>query len=222
MPPVLMIAVIFKTMYNINWCQESSTKTHMKGSNTMNLRKVLKALFFHKEEPVELDLSAAEIQEGKAYLHSKNEKGVTYLVRSDNIEISLSKGFSLSPEQIVKIEPKGKHKTPEPNATDRNLHKNNPIPRIAHDGASTLPVSDNAYDKYKKRKFVVSLYPDEYASVMASMKEYGYKRADFVLACVNTATKGTMEREHKKIIKVHNALRKEEKSLYSRQNDTLS
>ena len=74
----------------------------------MKLKKVLKALFFHKEEPVELDLTAAEIREGKAFLHPKNEKGVTYLVRSDHIEISLSKGFSLSPEHIVKIEPKDK------------------------------------------------------------------------------------------------------------------
>ena len=79
----------------------------------MKIRNILKAFFFHKEEPVELDLSAAEIREGKAYLHPKNEQGVTYLVRSNDIEISLSKGLSLSSGDIIKIEPKSKKKTPE-------------------------------------------------------------------------------------------------------------
>ena len=190
----------------------------------MKLRKVLKALFFHKEEPVELDLSAAEIKEGKAFLHPKGEVGVTYLVRSDDIEISLNKGLSLSPDQIVKIEPKSasKRKADQAGNQEEPLHTAEPAPRSTRKVASISPVADNEFDKYKKRKFVVSLYPDEYDSVMASMKEYGYKRSDFVLACINTATKGTMEREHRKILKVHNALRMEEKALYSRHREIMS
>ena len=89
----------------------------------MKIRNILKAFFFHKEEPVELDLSAAEIREGKAYLHPRNEKGVTYLVRSDNIEIFLSKGFSLSPEHIVRIEPKNKQKETAEEAKKNPLQK---------------------------------------------------------------------------------------------------
>lgn len=171
---------------------------------------------------MELDLTAAEIREGKAYLHPKNEKGVTYLVRSDNIEISLSKGFSLSPEHVIKIEPKSKQNKPEGTDKKQSVQKNSKTAQTAGDGMSSSSVIDNEFDKYKKRKFVVSLYPDEYDSVMASMKEYGYRRADFLLACVNTATKGTMEREHKKIIKVHNALRKEEKALLEKHRETVS
>ena len=94
----------------------------------MKLKKVLKALFFHKEEPVELDLTAAEIREGKAFLHPKNEKGVTYLVRSDHIEISLSKGFSLSPEHIVKIEPKDKQEKTKAEAKRNPPQKHLPRP----------------------------------------------------------------------------------------------
>lgn len=188
----------------------------------MKIRNILKAFFFHKEEPVELDLSAAEIREGKAYLHPKNELGVTYLVRSNDIEISLSKGFSLAPENIIKIEPKSKKKTPEDAAKKKSEQKNAKASKTAGDSASSSPVHDNEFDKYKKRKFVVSLYPDEYDSVMASMKEYGYRRADFLLACVNTATKGTMEREHKKIVKIHTVLRKEEKALLDKHRQTIS
>ena len=57
---------------------------------------------------------------------------------------------------------------------------------------------------------------------MASMKEYGYRRADFLLACVNTATKGTMEREHRRIVKTHTVLRKEEKALLDKHRQTIS
>lgn len=187
----------------------------------MKLKHILKAFFYHKEEPVELDLSAAEIREGKAFLHPKNEQGVTYLVRSDNIEISLNKGFSLSPENIIKIEPKSKHKRTE-DASKEKSQKNSKTSQATGNSTSTSPVADNEFDKYKKRKFVVSLYPDEYDSVMASMKAYGYKRADFVLACVNSASKGTMEREHKKIVKAHTVLRKEEKALLNKHQHVIS
>ena len=178
----------------------------------MKLKNIIKALFFRQEKPVELDLSAAEIREGKAYLHPKNEKGVTYLVRSDNIEISLSKGFSLSPEHIIKMEQTTKENR-EGKKKEKAPQKNNPPVRPGGNGTTT----NQELDKFKKRKFVVSLYQDEYDSIMASMKEYGYRRADFVLACVNTATKGTMEREHKKIVKAHTVLRKEEKDLLKKQ-----
>ena len=188
----------------------------------MKIRNILKAFFFHKEEPVELDLSAAEIREGKAYLHPKNEEGITYLVRSNDIEISLSKGLSLSSENIIKIESKSKQKKPEDSDKKKSAQKDNKTGKTAGNCASSSPVPDNEFDKYKKRKFVVSLYPDEYDSVMASMKEYGYRRADFLLACVNTATKGTMEREHKKIVKFHTALRKEEKALLDKHRQTIS
>ena len=187
----------------------------------MKIKKILKALFVHKEEPVEMDLSAAEIREGKAFLHPKNEAGVTYLVRSDNIEITLSKGFSLSPEHIIRIEPKRNRKKIDGNV--KGSKKHDPSSNTSDANKTDSTIEDNEFGKYKKRKFVVSLYPDEYDSVVSSMREYGYKRADFVLACVNTATKGTMEREHKKIVKAHSELRKEEKALYSkhRENSTM-
>ena len=54
----------------------------------MNIIKKIRALFTHEKEDVELDLIAAEIKEGKAFLHPRGEENVTYLVRSDDIEIT--------------------------------------------------------------------------------------------------------------------------------------
>lgn len=58
----------------------------------MKIIKKLKALFFKDDQPISLDLAAAEIKEGRAYLHPKSEQYLTYLVRSDDIEVRLSKG----------------------------------------------------------------------------------------------------------------------------------
>ena len=186
----------------------------------MRIIQKIKAFFIHYDEPVELDLIAAEIKEGRAFLHPRGEKDVTYLVRSDDIEITLSKGRSLTKMDIFKSGPKEK-KSPkdsahaekkEPKQTSGQNNRGN----SSHEPTQT---DEHEFDPYKKRKFVVSLYPDEYDTIITSMKEYGYKRADFVMACVNTASKGTMEKAHKKIVKKHKEMTKEQKEYESRRSN---
>ena len=179
----------------------------------MKIINKIKAFFFHQEEPVELDLIAAEIKEGKAFLHPRGEENVTYLIRSDDIAITLSKGRSLNPKDILKTKPKSKE--PEKDAKQPST-KDPKSDRTSIPPLETTQAATDEFDRFKKKKFVVSLYPDEYDSIMSSMKEYGYKRADFVLACVNSAAKGTMEKAHKKIIKSHNEIRKEQQALYAK------
>jgi len=188
----------------------------------MKIMKRIRAFFTHQEEQVELDLIAAEIKEGKAFLHPRGEEHVTYLVRSDDIEITLSKGRSLGPKDIFRMGPKPKNPEKEKKEEEKKPQKQPPIKDPK--GGNKKPVSKEItqtepgeFDKFKKKKFVVSLYPEEYDAIMASMKEYGYKRADFVMACVNTATKGTMEKAHKKIVRSHNEMRKEQQEVYARQ-----
>lgn len=66
----------------------------------------------------------------------------------------------------------------------------------------------------------MSLYQHEYDALMNTIKEYGYKRAEFIIASANTATRGTMDRERKKIVRVHQEIRKEEKSVRATQKAT--
>ena len=75
----------------------------------MKIIKKLKALFLKDDRPVSLDLAAAEIKEGRAYLHPKENPTITYRVKSDDIEVRLSKGKSLTDQDIVLI---GKRKEP--------------------------------------------------------------------------------------------------------------
>ena len=186
----------------------------------MKIINKIKAFFTHRNEPVELDLIAAEIKEGKAFLHPRGEEGVTYLIRSDDIEITLSKGRSLTPKDILKTRPKEKT-TKNSQQAEKEKAKQPPV-QTANPNKSIKPAlettqtTENEFDRFKKRKFVVSLYPEEYDRIMTSMKEYGYKRADFVMACVNTASKGSMEKAHKKIVKEHGERLKEQKEVEAR------
>ena len=181
----------------------------------MKFMNRIKAFFRKNNEHVELDLRAAEIKEGKAFLHTKGDEPVTYLVRASDIEIRLNKDASLSELDILTI----KSKTPAENqkAPEQkdSAKKDNKIPN-ANDSASKNNVI-YADDRFRKRTFSMTVYQEEYDMLMESIKEYGYKRADFVLACVNTASKGSMEKAHKKIVKSHKAMLLEKQALAKKQ-----
>lgn len=170
----------------------------------MKFMNRIKAFFRKNNDPVELDLRAAEIKEGKAFLHTKGDKPVTYLVRASDIEIRLNKDASLSELDILTI----KSKTPAENQktlVPKNTEKTDKKSQNTTESPSKNGVI-YADDRFRKRTFSMTVYQEEYDMLMESIKEYGYKRADFVLACVNTANKGSMEKAHKKIIKNHKAM----------------
>lgn len=183
----------------------------------MKLLKRIKAFFTHENEPVELDLVAAEIKEGKAYLHPKGEEKITYLIKSDDIEIHLSNGRSLSPRDIIKIAPKSPKDPAVPKKEKDKEESPSLPPKKPQTPLVVHKTTPNEFDRFKKKTFTVSLYPEDYDALMASMKGYGYKRADFVMACVNSASRTTMERAHKKIQRTNKIRSQEEKALLAHQ-----
>ena len=181
----------------------------------MKLMNRIKAFFRKNNEPVELDLHAAEIKEGKAFLHTKGDEPVTYLVRASDIEIRLNKDTSLSELDVLTI----KKKTPvekQKTLAQKDAERKDKKSQNTTDSPSKNGVI-YADDRFRKRTFSMTVYQEEYGMLMESIKEYGYKRADFVLACVNTASKGSMEKAHKKIIKNHKAMLLEKQALSKKQ-----
>lgn len=170
----------------------------------MKVLHKLKALFVKNKQPVALDLVAAEIKNGRAYLHPKENREITYMVRSDDIEIYLNRERGLSEDDIITI-PRTKVQINTQKAKPKSNSPKKP-------SENTNPVSSDSFERFKKKTFSVTMYQHEYDALISTIKEYGYRRADFILASANTATKGTMEREHKKLIKVHKEMRKEEKT----------
>ena len=69
----------------------------------MMLIKKIRAFFARDDESVEMDIVAAEIKEGKAYLHPKEDPKKTYFIRADDIKILLNEGRSILSQNIFFI-----------------------------------------------------------------------------------------------------------------------
>ena len=158
----------------------------------MKILKKIKAFFTKNNEAVELNLTAAEIREGRAFLHVKGDSA-TYMVKSNDIRIFLNSEQTLSEEDVFKIENRDRHVSSKQENQDMGDRK-----IVTHEGREPVET-----DPFKKRIISFSLYPQEYENLMLSMQEYGYKKTEYFLACVETATRGTMERAHKRIVKNH-------------------
>lgn len=177
----------------------------------MKIIKKLKALFFKDDQPISLDLYAAEIKEGRAFLHPKDEPTLIYRVKSDDIEIRLSKGKSLTDKDIMVLG-KRKKKEDTPSAPKDPKVKQDSEKKQNH-STQTANGSSTDLSRFKKKTFSVSLYPEEYDILMEMIQKYGYKRSEFILACAQTATQGTMAKAQKKVVMVRKEIRKEEKEL---------
>ena len=54
------------------------------------------------------------------------------------------------------------------------------------------------------------LYPDEHEKLMRLIKENGYKKVEYILACVDSAKKTSMEANYKRYTEEREQRRKEE------------
>ena len=190
------------------------------GGNIIKLINKIRAFFRKNEENVELDLVAAEIREGKAFLHTKGEEPMTYMVRANDIEIRLNNNAVINEVDILAV----KKLTKEEEKKEKQKAVKKKVPPAQIPLAENDPASAQVYDfdRFKKRKFTISVYPEEYAAIQTAMKEYGYKQSDFVLACINTATKSTMEKAHKKIVKTYREILLERQALVAKQIEDLA
>lgn len=194
----------------------------------MKIINRIKAFFRKWDEDVELELASAEIREGKAFLHTKGDQSMTYLVRANDIEIRLNKDAIISEVDILTVKKPTKEEEKKEKEKDKEIKKaekkkgDAAKTPTAENGDAAAPATVYDFDRFKKRKFSISVYPEEYEAIQEAMKEYGYKQSDFVLACINTATKSTMEKAHKKIIKSHREILLERQALVAKQLEDLA
>lgn len=181
----------------------------------MKIIKKLKALFFKDDRPISLDLAAAEVKEGKAYLHPKEDRTITYLVKSDDIEIRLSKGKSLTGKDIMVIGKRKKAEKEPSKAEEKKSTQDTPKNKPNDPGNMVYDLS-----RFKKKTFSVSLYPEEYDRLMDTIQKSGYKRSEFILASSVSATEKRMASAQKKVVIARKELRKEEKELKAKQKKT--
>ena len=172
----------------------------------MNIISKIRAFFNFKGEKVEMELSKAEIKQGRVYLHPTDKPNETFRVRTKCVDLIINPEEEITDDNIRIIssikEKKDKKFTPE-TPTEEN--------------PETLPSENKHHNQIKvlfpkKRKFVVSLYPDEYEAIIENINTTGYKRAEYLLACVNSAKKTSFDAMYKKYTAEHKERYKLEKS----------
>ena len=182
----------------------------------MKIINKIKAFFTRDDEPMEMDIVAAEIREGKAYLHPKEDPKKTYFIRADDIKILLNEGRSILSQNIFALTRKPKEeKDKKEKAQDSAKKEQNKT------GKTSRSFQVVGLERYQKHTVRFSMYPEEYALFTELMKETGYKQTEFILACIQAAKKPGIEKAHKRIVKVHKQLRKEQKTLVAQQLSEL-
>lgn len=95
--------------------------------------------------------------------------------------------------------------------TDTNIKDNmNDIPELNNDDLQRLtkPFEESIY---KKKTISLSLYPDEYEMISDMITSNGYKRTEFLLACVSASKKQRFMAEYNRYTKEHKLRRIEER-----------
>lgn len=161
----------------------------------------IKAYFNVKGKSMEMDLSAAEIKDGKAFLHPVDDDNHVYMIKTKDVSIFINPEDEISEEDITVADyPKEKPATGEPDKKKGTLYDSEKEPT-----AFDLPA-------FKNKKVVrFSLYNDEYETLMKYIDENGYKKAEFFLACANAAKKNSMTSLYNKYLQDHKQRRKEER-----------
>ena len=172
----------------------------------MNLLSKIHAFFNFKGEKVEMELSKAEIKQGRVYLHPADKPSETFVVKTKSVDFMINPEEEISDEDIFVIN-SNKEKKPQKSTIkipEEENSKNSPQENNHNHQTQTIFP--------KKRKFVVSLYPDEYELLIENINTNGYKRAEYLLACVNSAKKASFDAMYKKYTVEHKERYKLEKT----------
>ena len=182
----------------------------------MKIIKKIKAFFTRDDEPMEMDIVAAEIREGRAYLHPKEDPNKTYFIRANDIKILLNEGRSILASNISALTQKPKEPESKKEKSQDGAKKGQ-----NKTGDTSGDFRVEGFERFQKHTVRFSMYPEEYALFTELMKETGYKQTEFILACIRAAKKPGIEKAHKQIVKVHKQLRKEQKTLATEIRQTI-
>lgn len=178
----------------------------------MKILSKIKALFRYRNQDAELEVSAAEIRNGKVFLHPSGNKEQVYCIKSNAVDIVINSLENITEDdlEIINVEDSNRSssikQTPEESIIKEKFSANH----NGHVGSNTRNQSySNFMPKMKKVSF--SVYPEEYDMLMKSIHESGYKKTEFLLGCVSAAKKNSMEATCRRYAIEHKERRKADK-----------
>jgi len=171
----------------------------------MKLFSRIKAFFRYKGKDAEVEVSSAEIRQGKVYLHPVDDKEHVVCIKTAAVDILINANEDIR-ERDVEILDAKKHDVQR--QQERLAHEN--AAKSSRQGSSRNK-STLDYERPQMKKVSFTLYPDEYETLMDSINTNGYRKTEFLLACVSAAKKNSMEATYKKYINDHKARRTAER-----------
>lgn len=179
----------------------------------MKLITRIKAFFRWKNQNAQLEVSAAEIRQGKVFLHPVDDEEHVYCMKADMVDIIINPHKDIRDED-VQIFKRKKPAAEAANQTEKKAkEKGDPTkPRKEKEprqrtGESTYTPRPISYYMPKMKTVSFVLYEDEYESLMNGIKTNGYRKTEFLLACVDAAKKNSMEATYRRYTAEHKARR---------------
>lgn len=169
----------------------------------MSILNKIKAIFSFGGKKEEMEVTAAEVNQEGVILHPVEDPEHVFFVKSQSVNIVINPEGELT-EDDIEIHDKEtlkKQFQEHLGITDEMLdseEKELPIIR---------PIPLSRFMPSKKR-FVVTLYQDEYDNLMKTITENGYKKTEYFLACMTSAKKTSMSAEYKRYADEHKIRRK--------------
>lgn len=178
----------------------------------MKLLSKIKAFFKYRNQDAELTVSAAEVRNGRVFLHPEDDPTRVYCIKSSAVDILISPQENIREEDLEIIEVKRPEIVAQ-EITPGAAHtppSNEPEKQPQTEKQKETPASGQIFHRkpisfYMPKMKTVSftLYPEEYDMLMTSMRENGYKKTEFLLACVSSAKKNSMEATYHKYAAAH-------------------
>ena len=182
----------------------------------MKIISKIMALFRYRNEDAELEVTAAEIKQGKVFLHPVDDEDHVICMKTTLVDIIINPHENISEDDIQILDVKEtteksstKEQTPdkkkeEPKTAERKPRSSRSRSRSERQPYEVPPLS---YYMPKMKTVSFTMYEDEYDKLINGIKENGYRKTEFLLACVSAAKKNSMEATYKKYTAEHKARR---------------
>lgn len=205
----------------------------------MKLISRIRALFTLKGKQQAMELASAEVRQNGVYFRPAENPDHKYFVKADEVDLIIKPGAEIT-EEDIRILPGVENEEPTPPqdpvtettvaevltnvpenpseepGSDEEPSEKDPPEGNAPSHRKTFNPPENEYvvgpgwSKPKKKSFTVMLYPDEHEKLMRLIKDNGYKKVEYILACVDSAKKTSMEANYKRYAEEREHRRKEE------------
>jgi len=192
-------------------------------NETMKMLSKIKAFFHFRDQEAEMEVSAAEIKQGKVFLHPIEDAEHVYCIKTDAVDIIISPHENIREGDVEILDVK-KREAEKEDRKKEEVENRQKGERAAGERRTLLDL------RPKMKKVTFTLYEDEYDMLMTSIRDNGYRKTEFLLACVSAAKKNSMEATYRKYAAEHDARRKEirekmqqaKKQSYINQNEKVS